>query len=380
MNIEEFKEKYSAFKDADKIEIQCDHPEHVPTGELIFIGKQPAKRNILKSGGKEFICRQCFMKYNNPANRIGESRQNDSIITVFCPHPEHEGEPSRPMKKNCYYGSTETPYLQICGSCVQKGKQISEEQKEKIRTALKGISRSEEFKQKLRDHLRSNPERLAQIKKTLTENRGSGMLGKHHSEDSKKKLSESMSGRVYSDEHRLNISEGRKKMLEEKGGFTPEHRERISKATIKQYMNGFSPKMHHITGYHKSPKVPKGEVFFRSSYEKKAFVILDRDENVKSYQCESFIVEYTKPNDNIKSNYIVDILVEYIDGTKKLIEVKPETWLKDETVQCKLEAAKLAAEKAGFGFEIWTEMNLFGHVYNKKNIDAFIDKILSGEV
>ena len=64
MNIEEFTIKYAVFKDVEKIQIQCDHPEHDPNGEMITIGKQPAKRNILKSGGKEFVCRQCFMKHS----------------------------------------------------------------------------------------------------------------------------------------------------------------------------------------------------------------------------------------------------------------------------------------------------------------------------
>lgn len=378
MNYEEFVAKYAGIKDVQKITISCEYDLHDGNRE-IEIGKQPAKRNIQKNG--KFICRECSMHHENPMTKKGEKRQTNEIIDVVCPDPNHVGERIRQMKKSGYFGTLIQPYSQVCSSCVQRGKVITEEQREKISAKLTGIERSDEFKKKLSDYMKNNPEGIARGLQNLNEKKcTTGMLGKHHSEDSKKKLSESMSGRVYSDDHRRNISEGRKKMLEEQGGFTPEHRERISKATIKQYMNGFSPKMHHITGYHKSPKVPKGEVFFRSSYEKKAFVILDRDQNVKSYQCESFIVEYTKPNDNIKSNYIVDILVEYIDGTKKLIEVKPETWLKDETVQCKLEAARLAAERAGLGFEIWTEMNLFGHVYNKKNIDAFIDKILSGEV
>jgi hypothetical protein len=31
-------------------------------------------------------------------------------------------------------------------------------------------------------------------------------------------------------------------------------------------------------------------------------------------------------------------------------------------------------------FEVWTEMNLFGHVYNKKNMTSFIEKIKKGIV
>jgi len=381
MNIEEFKTKYAAFKDADKIQIRCDHPEHEPAGEIITIGKQPAKRNILKSGGKEFVCRQCFMKHNNPANRIGESRQDNSIIEVFCPHPEHDGEPSRQMKKSCYYGSMETPYLQLCGSCVQKGKEIPDEQREKIRMALKGITRSDEFKQKLSEYMKSNPEGIERAKKILGENHcNTGMLGKHHSEESKKKLSDSMSGRTYTDEHCKNISEGRKKMLEETGGFTREHRERISKATIVQYQNGFEPKLHHINGTHKSDKIPSGQAFFRSSYEKKAFIKLDDDKTVLTYEPEKVTTEYFNPIKKITSSYLIDILVHYTDGTSGLIEVKPESWLKDEVIQVKIQAGRDKAQELGMPFQVWTEMDLFGHVYNKKIIESFIDKILDGEV
>jgi hypothetical protein len=378
MNFEEFSVQYAGFKDLQKIFISCEHDLHEGNKE-VEIGKQPAKRNIQKNG--KFICRECSMHHDNPMTKKSENRQTNEIINVVCSDANHNGDRVRQMKKSGYFGPLTEPYTQVCGSCSQRGKIISEEQRAKISEKLTGIERSEEFKQKLSEYMKNNPEGIARGHKNLFENHcTTGMLGKHHSDETKKKMSEAISGRIYSEEHRQNISEGRKKMLEEQGGFTSEHRERISKATIKQYMNGFNPKMHHINGLHNSPKVEKGTVFFRSSYEKKAFMILDQDETVKSYQSEAFVVEYNKPNTDIKSNYIVDIFVEYIDGSKKLIEVKPEAWLKDEIIQCKLEAAKLEAKKIGIEFEIWTEMKLFGHVYNKRNMDLFIDKILSGEI
>ena len=190
MNIEEFKSKYAAYKVADKIQITCDDPRHNPSDEVITIGKQPAKRNILKNGSTQFICRQCCMKYNNPMNQDGESRQTNEVILVYCPCPEHTGEPVREMKKSCYYGKMEEPYLQTCGSCVQKGKEISEEQREKIRLAMQGVPKSEEFKKQLRDYWLAHPERRIEATAILLANKSTtGMLGKEHSEETKKKIS-----------------------------------------------------------------------------------------------------------------------------------------------------------------------------------------------
>jgi hypothetical protein len=379
MDIETFKNKYASFKDAEKIRITCDHPQHEPAGETIVIGKQPAKRNILKNDGKFFICRQCFMKYNNPINRIGESRQTEEIIMVYCPHPEHEGDHAREMKKRNYYGSLHEPFLQICGSCVQRGKTISDEQREKIRLALKDVPKSEEFKEKLERYWKKHPERRAEATAILLANKcTTGMLGKHHSDETKEKMSEIMSGRTYTDEHCENISEGRKKMLAEQGGFTKEHREAISRATIRQYQTGFDPKLHHLKGWHESPKV--GKIFYRSSYEKKAYLKLDGDESVKNYKAEALAVEYFNPEKQIVSTYLVDLLIEYVDGSQKYVEIKPEKWLTDDVVVAKIDAAMMKTHDLGWPFEVWTEMHLFGHVYNEKNMRAFAEKVKCGEV
>lgn len=379
MNIEEFNKEYSVFKDADKINIRCDHPLHEPKEEIITIGKQPAKRNILKNNGKEFICRKCYMIHKNPMNNTQENRQTDEVIDVICPCSEHKGEPIRQMKKKNYYGSLEKPYLQLCGSCVQLNKKISEEQKEKIRLSLTGIKRSDEFKKKLSQYMKNNQEGILRASANLIPGSGGGWnKGKQVPDDVKQKMSIAHSGKEFTAEHCENISTGRKKMLVETGGFSKEHREKISKSTIKQYQNGFEPKLHHVSGWHNSPKA--GKVFFRSSYEKKAFIKLDGDNTVQTYKVEAVSTEYFNTEKEINSSYLIDLLVEYTDGSKKLIEVKPEKWLEDNIVSLKIEAGKNKAHQMGIPFEVWTEMNLFGHVYNKKNMQIFIDKIKSGKV
>lgn len=379
MNVENFNIQYSGFKDADKIKIKCDHPRHEPKEEIIIIGKQPARRNILKNGGNEFVCRKCCMIYKNPMNNICENRQTDEIIEVSCPCENHKGDPIRKMKKRNYYGSLEKPYVQLCGSCVQLNKKISEEQREKIRLSLTGIKRSENFKNKLSNYMKNNPEGIARATKNILENKcTTGMLGKKHKEEVKQKMSAAHLGKEFTENHCNNISAGRKKMLEETGGFSKEHREKISKATLKQYQNGFEPKLHHVSGWHYSEKA--GKVFFRSSYEKKAFIKLDDDDNVKSYKSEFVSTEYYNPEKNINSSYLIDLLIEYQDGSQKLVEIKPEKWLQDEVIRLKIEAGENKAKEMGVPFEVWTEMCLFGHVYNKKNMKIFIEKIKNNKI
>ena len=57
-----------------------------------------------------------------------------------------------------------------------------------------------------------------------------------------------------------------------------------------------------------------------------------------------------------------------------------EKMLEDSVVQAKIESAKTKSSELGYEFEVWTEMDLFGHVYNKKNMNLFIEKIRNGEV
>jgi hypothetical protein len=377
MDIEQFKEKYAAFKDAAKIEITCNHPEHI--GGPITIGKQPARRNILKNNGECFICRECYMHHNNPMNNKGEKRQTDEIIFVICPHPLHNGDISRDMKKTSYYGSMQQPYLQVCGSCAQYGKTISDEQREAISKTLTGRKLSAEHVEKILAWRKEHPEWAEKTKQNLVPGAGGGWNeGINMPEETKQKISEAHLGKIFTDEHCENISEGRKKMLVETGGFTREHRENISKATIEQYKKGFEPKLHHVTGWHESPKA--GRVFFRSSYEKKAFLKLDSDETIKTYFCEKIETKFFNPVKKITSSYLIDLFVEYNDGSKKLVEIKPESWLEDEVVKAKILAGELFASSMNVPFEVWTEMHLFGHVYNKKNMNSFIEKIKKKEV
>lgn len=365
MNIEQFNQKFFHLKDVDKVLVDelCNHPQHKL--EKKEIAKGPAKRNILKHGGQEFICRACDMHYNNPMLKAGQGRrQSDEKIIVICPHPEHIGDKSRKMKISCYYGEMKTPYQQICGSCAQLHKIISEDQKKAISKKLEGRQLTEEHKKNI-GIASKQPERLIQAIKNLKPELGRGWnKGMSTPQEVRDKIAKGNQGKKRTLQQRLNVSIGRKKMLDEQGGFTIEHRMNLSKKTIEQYKNGFNPQTHHLRGWHYSPKLNM-KIFYRSSYEKKAYLILDADPLVANYSVEAVNIVYFNPEKEIDCEYLIDLQVSYTDRTVKLIEIKPKKWLSDWVIQAKIKAANQKAAELDLTFEVWTEENLFGSMDEK---------------
>ena len=285
------------------------------------------------------------------------------------------------MKTACYTGSLEKePYLQIDGSCIQKGKVISEKQKEAIRQALKGKPLSEEHKQKILEFRKNNPEWAEKANKNLIPGMGGGWNeGMVTPQEVKDKQSKALLGISKTLEHKYHISVGRKKMLEETGGFTREHKENISKATVLQYQKGFEPKLYHRSGYHFSPKMNK-KLHYKSSYEKKVYLLLDADDSILSYEYESLKIEYYNPIKNITGVYIIDLKVDYKDGRTAYIEIKPAKLLLEENksdmaveARVKVKEAYRKLPEMGLVYDIWTEVHLFGPIDTEKKIREFVD-------
>jgi len=349
MNIEEFTVKYKANKDIDIIEIQCDHPECKNPNKSIK--KVSAKRNIMKKG--QFVCRECFMTHENPLFVKNEvKRQTNEIINVICP----ECKSSREMKQNCYFGKMEKPYEQVCKSCAQKGKEISEEQRDKISQSLTGRELTQDHRDNISKYWKEHPDCIS--RENLIPGIGGGWnSGLKTPQEVRDKQSKSNLGIKKTEEHCENISKGRKEMLKEQGGLLPETKAKISQAVVRQYQNGFEPQTYHRRGRHITKT--GDDIPYRSSYEKKAFLMLDEDDTVLKYDYEPFPIVYRKPDDDHDSNYLIDLLVWYKDGSKKLVEVKPVWRLNKPTVLAKIEAAKNIAIKLGMTYETWTEIELF---------------------
>lgn len=383
MNLQEFLESTKDKKNADKVIIECAngltcvHPDQ----PNISIGKGPAIKNFRKHEGEKFICRKCDMHYDNPMNKVGQGvRSKDKLdleIDVTCPICFK----TRKMKTSSYTGQLQNePYLQIDGRCVQLGKVISEEQKEAIRQALKGKPLSEEHKQKISQYMKNNIEGIERGKNNLIPGFSSGWnTGLKTPQEVKDKQSKAMLGVEKTLEHKYHISVGRKKMLEEVGGFTREHREKISKATVLQYQSGFDPHLYHRRGWHFSPKLQK-EFQYKSSYEKKAYMILDADDAIESYEYEALTIPYENPVKGITSIYIIDLKVDYKDGRTAYIEIKPAKLLLEENksdmaieARAKVEEAYRKLPEMGLIYDIWTEVHLFGPIDTEKKIREFVE-------
>lgn len=179
------------------------------------------------------------------------------------------------------------------------------------------------------------------------------------------------------EEYRTNLSIGISKTIRERKGEvqekykqtcllkygvenysqTEENRLKQSDNTTKRFLNGeFTHRNHFTTGFFYSDKNQQS-LYYRSSYELKAYELLEADESIMSYESEPFTIPYID-EDGIKRRYIPDILVTPYNSKQKLIEVKPRELLSVIRNQLKIKSAKKYCEANNLCFEVWTEQEL----------------------
>lgn len=124
--------------------------------------------------------------------------------------------------------------------------------------------------------------------------------------------------------------------------------ERLSASITKKYQEGgFS----WCKGQYSSPKT--GETYnFRSSWEKQYMEILDADQQVTTWDYEFQVIKYDL--DGKVRRYLPDFLVHCVDGSKKLVEVKPPTLRDTAMNEAKRASALKYCEKNGIRYEEWS--------------------------
>jgi len=146
--------------------------------------------------------------------------------------------------------------------------------------------------------------------------------------------------------------------------FSKERIELASKIAANRLVEGKNPNLgcykYGKLGYFFSVK-NNYKLKYRSSFEKKAFELLEKDKSVLSYQVEPFSINYII--DNKKRYYVPDILITYIDGIKRLIEIKPIDKLltKDTIIKKKYAEEYCKYNNILGGYEIWSETILFSN-------------------
>lgn len=135
------------------------------------------------------------------------------------------------------------------------------------------------------------------------------------------------------------------------------------------YKGKYTPK--NKTKYKGDPT----SITYRSLWERNAFRWCDDNPNIKEWSSEEIIIPYYYEVDKKYHRYFVDLFIEYTDGRKVLIEIKPEketapptgarrtkryisegfTYIKNMN---KWEAASEYCKDRNWEFQIWTEKTL----------------------
>lgn len=96
-------------------------------------------------------------------------------------------------------------------------------------------------------------------------------------------------------------------------------------------------------------------IFYRSSYELKAFEILENDQEILSYKYKAIRIPYINKNGH-KRNTIPDLLAMLYGNRIRIIEVKPIFKLQESML--KINAVKEYCLSNNLMFEIWAEKEL----------------------
>jgi len=173
------------------------------------------------------------------------------------------------------------------------------------------------------------------------------MIGKKCSEETKKKISQTRIKRG-SSKGKNNPMFGKK--------HSNKSREQMSKTKTQKILNGEYSGW-FCKGKFFSNKMNK-EIPYRSSWEKVVIEMLNKDPSVKSFEFEPLSISYIYSVENRNRYYIPDFLIEYNNGVKKMVEVKPSFYLNYQINKDKFKAAKEYCRRRNILFEIWTEKRI----------------------
>lgn len=145
--------------------------------------------------------------------------------------------------------------------------------------------------------------------------------------------------------------------------FNTEEHKKIASEAMKKVWQNPSDKLLATCGngpYHKawvySPYENK-DIHLDSSWEQKFFPDIQEDPEVVLVIRPRDPISYVSPLDNEIHSYFPDFLVEYLDGRKELIEIKPEYKLSNPVVKEKIKVLSEYCEFLGIEYRILTELN-----------------------
>ena len=161
---------------------------------------------------------QYYIKFYNTLWPNGYNLTEGGEGEIPCEETRRKLSESRSGEKNPMFGKHHSDETKQKIGKVHKEKHISEETKKKLSSALKGRIMSDEHKQKIREaskdrhHSEESKKKMSETKKGLQSGDKHPMFGKHHSEEAKKKMSLARKGKPAHNKG-VPMSEEQKKKL-----------------------------------------------------------------------------------------------------------------------------------------------------------------------
>ena len=231
----------------------------------------------------------------------------------------------------------------------------------KISKALTGKKQSLETRLKRSKSLTNNPKVIAS--RIGNQNR----KGTTTSSKARKNMSNSAKNKAFSDSHKEAISNGLIKYF----SVIENRIKRVKEISNRIQLKGYQYK----NGYLKMSNFNR-KLFYRSSYEKLALIILDTKYNeIKDIFTECIHIPY-KNADGSTRVYTPDIFVKMNKGKDILIEVKPNCFVNNSDVVRKTEAGIFWAKQNNVTFCIWTEDIL----HNSSSTTTCLQEIVNATV
>lgn len=98
-------------------------------------------------------------------------------------------------------------------------------------------------------------------------------------------------------------------------------------------------------------------IHFDSNWERWFFINMSNSPDVISILRSPVSIGYTNPNDNEMHYYIPDFLIEYSNGYKEIIEIKPSHLISDPVNKSKIESGISYGFLHGIGYRVITDNN-----------------------
>lgn len=94
-----------------------------------------------------------------------------------------------------------------------------------------------------------------------------------------------------------------------------------------------------------------GPIIYRSSWEKKFCLYCERNPEISFWSSESFSIRYFSPLDQKYHNYFPDYIVQLVNGSVIIVEIKPKAQLNKPTPPKR--ATPKAVKNYKWAYETW---------------------------